>query len=130
MRANFDTKKSPLEKKIETASKILERTHPEQTADAMADYASALAALGNNKDMRVTYIIDGLKRLYVYPNRPEHNKLLVDLYDLKELLYETRINQNLEGKNKNPNLGEEAKPKNWPWLLISLIALFVLFKPS
>jgi hypothetical protein len=129
MRDNFDTKKSPLEKKIEIASKILERTHPEQTADAMADYASALATIGGSKDARIRFIIEALKRLYVYPNRPEHNQLLVELYDLKEFLYESRINAHSEERKKT-NLGEESKPKNWPWLLISLVALFILFKPS
>ncbi len=126
---NFDTKKSPLELHLEKAATILERTHPEQTSDAMSDYAAALAALGPSKDPMVVSIEDQLKRLYIYPNRKEHNTLLIDLYDLKELLYEARINEELSKRDKEKNLGETTKTRQWPWFLVAAIALFVLFKP-
>lgn len=129
MKHNFDSHKSSLELKIDKTANILERTHPEQTTDAMADYAKALAILGNETHFGAQPVIIALKRLYVYPNRKEHNKMLIELHNFREFLYETRIDDQLEKRQQKKNLGEDKpKPSNWPWLLIIAISLIVLLK--
>ena len=125
---NFDAEKSLLELKIENVAKTLERTHPEQTADAMSDYAAALAIIENEKDIRVIPIVAKLKRLYLYPTRAEHNAMLIDLHDFKELLYETRIDKTLKARKAHKNLGESNKPSKLPLLLMLGVLAFILAK--
>ena len=125
----FDDRKSPLELKIEHVTKVLAITHPEQTADAMADYAKALRIISNSKEYRVQPLIEQLKRLYIYPNRPEHRKMLIELYDVKEQLHEERLNKiSLDKPKARTNLGDGKKPSQLPWLVIAVIAVIVLLK--
>jgi hypothetical protein len=138
MKHNFDSKKSPLEIKVERAATILEKTVPEQTLGAMEDYARALEALADAgsdsamNDIHLVPLVQTLRRLYATPTRGEHNAMLIELHDFKEFLYEARINTLLEERKKN--LGEvpksETKIKTWPWVIVSVIALIMLFKPS
>ena len=123
---NFDDRKSKVEKLLDRVVDSLERTHPEQTEDAMSDYANVLRILSPiSEDINIKPITDMAKRLYVYPNRPEHNELLVEVHDLKEMLHEMRIDSTLK---ENTDLGDTENPKMWPWLVISAIAIIFLFK--
>ena len=133
--AKFDTAKSNDEIQVDLAIAAVERTHPEQITDAMGDYAVALQHLSKVKDMEIKPIIKSLRRLYVYPNRQEHNEFLVDLHDLKEVMQELRIDLVLSTREKAKlaqsgakQLGEAGGSKKWPFFLVMAIALFILFK--
>jgi len=135
MTAKFDEVKSKDEKLIDKAIAAVERTHPEQITDAMGDYAIALQHLSQVGDLEIKPIIDSLKRLYVYPNRPEHNSFLIDLHDLKEVMQELRIDAVLATREKAKlarrgvkQLGEAGGSKKWPFFLVMAIAIFILFK--
>lgn len=118
---SIDSKKSALEQKLEKTASILEKTYPEQTTGAMEDYAKALETLGNTKDYMTEPLIQKLKRLYVLPNRQEHNEMLEDLHNLIEFMYEMRINEHLKKKAKQP------KSKT-PWAVLAVIAVIYLLK--
>jgi hypothetical protein len=133
MTTNFDEKKSKIERLLDRAISSLERTHPEQTSDAMGDYVKVLRLLSPiSNDYRVKPITVALRRLYIYPNRPEHNEMLLELHDLKETLQEHRVNSVLTRKETSKiarkSLGDASKPRTWPWLIISAIAIFVILR--
>lgn len=94
MKPEFDKLKSRDERMVEKAVAVLERTHPEQTADAMGDYISVICILNNVKNKnRVAELQAMLKTLYVRPERALHNNVLIELHDLKEELHEARIKE-------------------------------------
>jgi len=123
---DFDSKKSRIERLLDRVIESLARTYPEQTSDAMSDYATVLRILSPvSSDMRIKPVTDLLKRLYVYPNRPEHNDLLLELHEIKEMLHEFRINDALTGEK---GLGAAEKLKIWPWLVVSALAIIFLLR--
>lgn len=133
METNFDETKSKLEQLLDSSIATLERTHPEQTSDAMSDYVKVLQTLSPvSDDYQVKPITDLLKRLYVFPNRKEHNKLLLVIHEMKELLHELRINEALTtqeaSKIAEKGLGNMTKLSSLPWLVISAIAIFIILR--
>jgi hypothetical protein len=133
MTANFDEKKSKIERLLDKSISSLEQTHPEQTSDAMEDYVKVLRILSPvSNDYRVKPITVALRRLYIYPNRPEHNEMLLELHDLKETLHELRVNSILTNEETSKvarkSLGNTLNPRTWPWLIIAAIAIFVILR--
>ena len=133
MTTNFDEKKSKMERLLDKTIASLERTHPEQTTDAMEDYAKILRLLSPvSHDYRIKPITTALKRLYIYPNRSEHNEVLLEIHDLKEMLHELRINSILTrheaSKVARKSLGDVSKTKTWPWLAIIVVALLIILR--
>jgi len=125
-KTGFDDQKSRVERLVDRVISDLERTYPEQTADSMSDYIKVLKILSPiSSDFRIKHVIDLLKRLYVYPNRPEHNALLLEVHDLKEMLHEMRINNSIDKEG----LGDTKNPKIWPWLVVSALAIIFLLRP-
>jgi hypothetical protein len=135
MTTRFDEAKTKEEVLLDKAIAALERTHPEQKIDAMADYLVALRYLEQIKSIETKPLVTSLKRLYIYPNRPEHNEFLIELHDFKEILHETRIHTILTTKESSKlaqkgakQLGEGQGPKKWPWVLMALLVLIFLLK--
>lgn len=134
MKTNFDESKSKIERLLDRTIEILERTHPEQTADAMSDYTRVLGLLSPvADDYQIKPITVLLKRLYVYPNRPEHNELLIEVHELKEMLHELRINESLTRKEASKiarkGLGSTVfSVKTWPWLLVAAVSIFIIMR--
>lgn len=129
----FDKDKSQLEVSIEKCIEILSRTYPEQVQDAMEDYVKVLVLLRKQEDWRVLDIVDQLQRLYVYPNREEHNHMLNDVHELKEELHEERVQQSLLKQNKEPEpktelSGWQPSKKNLMFLLLGGTLLWLVIK--
>lgn len=125
----FDKDKSSLEITIERAIDILSRTYPEQIHDAMTDYVKVLSMIRPYKDWRVFNIIDKLERLYVYPNRSEHNSMINEVHELKEELHEERVQKSFLKKRQEPPVKvlqgwqESISRKN---VLIGIVILSVI----
>ena len=122
-----DQHKSRLELDVSRIANLLANTIPEQTFDAMSDYILTLVEARKIPDWRFGSIVSTLEKLYVYPNREDHNKLLIEISDLQEELSESRIDKVLENRSKKlKKLGEvESSPKK-PWLVMLAVGI-VLF---
>ena len=120
--SSFDKNKSLLEKKIEQCINILTRTYPEQLQDAMQDYLKIILILNPIKqnDWRVISLLSRLDRLYVYPNRKEHNELVNEIHEVKEELHEARIQKNLE---KHALQGTEAVSQSYQGFPLQITAM-------
>jgi len=96
----------------------------------MGDYMKVLVMLKSFKDWRVQPIRDLINRLYIYPNREEHNELLTEVHDLKEELHEERINKTMTEKARAKVLGENPPANKFDYKLILLAGLlfFVLLR--
>mgnify|MGYP001493660939 FL=1 len=95
-----DQHKSRLELDVSRIANLLANTIPEQTFDAMSDYILTLVEARKIPDWRFGSIVSTLEKLYVYPNREDHNKLLIEISDLQEELSESRIDKVLENRSK------------------------------
>lgn len=126
MKTDFDDYKTKLEKRTDSAISILSHTYPEQKTDAMEDYMKVLVMYKPIDDWRVQPIRNLLDKLYVYPNRKQHNELLSLVHELKEELHEERISKTLANSAAKTQLGEERKPKNKTNYLIAAVVLIVL----
>ena len=115
----IDQHKSRLELDVLRVANLLANTIPEQTFDAMSDYILALVEARKNPDWRLGSVVSKLKKLYLYPNREDHNKLLMEISDLQEELTEERINKVLEGRSKKLKKldGVDSNQKK-PWLVV------------
>lgn len=115
----IDQHKSRLELDVSRVASLLANTIPEQTFDAMSDYILALVEAQKNPDWRLGSVVSKLKKLYLYPNREDHNKLLMEIGDLQEELSEERINKVLESRSKKlKKLGEIDSSQKKPWLVV------------
>ena len=131
MTINFEANKSHLERVIEEATNILDRTQPELVTDAMSDYSQVLLVLDKTSDFRVIPLRASLKRLYVYPTRKEHNNFIKDIHKLREEIRENRIDKILEEQTQK-ELGEGSmeskKLPRWPLIAFVIILLYVYTK--
>lgn len=134
MKTNFDQQKTQVEKAVDSCIAAVEVTHPEQRYDAMADYVEGLRALSPvSNDPMVAPLVYQLRQLFIYPTRQEHNKFIIELHDLKELLHEQRLHDVLTRKQaekqalKYYSLGGATKSSRG-WLLLALVSLFVLLR--
>lgn len=129
----FDNLKSNDEEKIERATRILSHTIPEQIEDAMEDYLTALSLVRDIKDWRIQPVVNLLERLYIYPQRYEHSKLIKEINNLKDDLLEERIQRALSGKKASKHAqkflgdGRLSKYPLWWWVAVG-VSLYVLFK--
>ena len=115
----IDQHKSRLELDVLRVANLLANTIPEQTFDAMSDYILALVEARKNPDWRLGSVVSKLKKLYLYPNRKDHNELSMEISDLQEELTEERINKVLEGRSKKLKKldGVDSNQKK-PWLVV------------
>ena len=115
----IDQHKSRLELDVLRVANLLAYTIPEQTFDAMSDYILALVEARKNPDWRLGSVVSKLKKLYLYPNRKDHNELSMEISDLQEELTEERINKVLEGRSKKLKKldGVDSNQKK-PWLVV------------
>ena len=134
MKTNFDQQKTPIERAVDSCISAVEVTHPEQRYDAMADYVEALRALSPvSNDPMVAPLVYQLRQLFIYPTRQEHNRFIIELHDLKELLHEQRLHDILttkqaekQARKYRPLAGVASSSKGW--LLLALVSLYVLLR--
>jgi hypothetical protein len=122
---NYDAGKTVDEGILEQALEILNSTIPEQTEDAMEDYINVIRILKKSNDFRLQHGINVLKRLYIYPNRKEHNNLLSDLHEFKEEMMEERLEKILDDKSLS---GTEKKGTSLVWLFLIIAGLLYFLK--
>lgn len=114
------------EKIIDQAVTVLASTIPEQKIDAMKDYHKVIGLLKNGTDWQFKPIISKLELLYMYPGRKLHNKMIIDMHELRESMQEQRIDKIIENQSKKNSLEGVELGNGFKQLLIPLLLLFAL----